>query len=79
MPLDESPEQGNVLIDDMNRAHVYRDHAAAVTELARDPDRYSAVTYLPHHATCAQGAGWRGKQRGDRDAPRPEPAQGQLL
>lgn len=76
MPLDESSELGNVLIDDMGKAHVFRDHDAAAAELERDVERYSAVTYLPHHATCPAGPGWRGKQRGDPDAP---PAQESLL
>jgi hypothetical protein len=79
MPLDESPEHGNVLIDDMSRAHVFRDHDTAAAELARDPERYSALTYFPHHASCARGEDWRGKRRGDADAPRPGPPQGSLL
>lgn len=79
MPLDENAEQGNVLLDDMGRAHVFRDHATALIELDRDPERYSTVTYLPHHASCPAGPAWRDKRRGDPDAPKPDPEQGSLL
>src|SRR4051794_15637284 len=79
MPLDEAPETGNVLVDGMGRAHVYRDHETAAAELERDPEAYSVVTYVSHHATCPQGQAWRAKRRSAADAPQPEPPQGTLL
>lgn len=77
MPLDEAPESGNVLVDAMSRAHVYRDHDTAMAELERDPEGYSVMTYLSHHATCPEGPAWRAKRAAAKPAP-PDP-QGSLL
>jgi hypothetical protein len=79
MPLDEAPDSGNVLVDGMGRAHVYRDHDTAMAELERDPEGYSTVTYVSHHAQCPQGQAWRAKKRTDADAPKPASPQGSLL
>lgn len=83
MPLDESADRGNVLIDEMGRAHVFRDNQAAREALDAEPERWSVSIFISHHAEgqCPQGRAWQGKKRTDRDAPQapPEPAQGSLL
>lgn len=75
MPLDESPERGNVVLDETSRAHVFRDHAAAVEAMEERPDIPLGDTYISHHAEgqCPQGPEWQGKTRGDADAPKAAP------
>ena len=75
MPLEEDAEHGNVLVDDMGRAHVFRDNAAAVEELEREPWRWSVLTFVSHHARCPKGGAWRRRER----KPAPNPRQGTLL
>lgn len=70
MPREEDAERGNVLIDEMGKAHAFKDHKAAMAELEGEPERWSTVTYLSHHASCPAGQAWKGKQRTDADAPR---------
>jgi hypothetical protein len=77
MPLQEDSERGNVLIDEMGKAHAFRDHAAAVVELEAEPERWSTVTFISHHAVCPEGAAWRVK-RPAKPKPPVDP-QGSLL
>lgn len=77
MPLDRSPDRGNVLIDANGRAHVFKDHGAAVAAVM-ESDRYGTETFMSHHATCPEGPAWKGKKRKDPDAPS-EPVQESLL
>lgn len=81
MPLDRDPDRGNVLVDGNGRAHVFRDHDAAVAASeADDEGRFGTETYISHHAEgqCPEGSKWKGKQRSDSDAPQaptPEPVE----
>ena len=79
MPLEEAPDTGNVIVDAMGRAHVYRDHDTAAAELARDEAGYSLVTYVSHHATCPEGQAWRARQRKPADVTKSEPPLGSLF
>jgi hypothetical protein len=84
MPLEEDAERGNVLVDDMGKAHAFRDHTAAVEELGRDPERYSVATFISHHAVCPEGEAWRAKRAAKPKPPKPAaapaaPEQGSLL
>lgn len=83
MPLDESEDRGNVLVDANGKAHVFRDHGAALEAADADTETFGIVcaTYISHHAEgqCPKGPAWRGKKRTDADAPDPAPAQGSLL
>ena len=80
MPLDPEPneERGNVLVDGHGRAYSFRDGDAALAYQEANPEHELAGSsrHMPHHATCLHGSAWRGKQRGDADAPA---AQGALL
>lgn len=83
MPLDESEDRGNVLVDGSGRAHVFRDADAARAAALADEQTFGleAVRYISHHAAgqCTKGREWQGKRRADADAPDPAPAQGVLL
>lgn len=84
MPLDESVERGNVLVDGLGKAHVFAGNAAAHAAMEADFQTFGVgTTWISHHAEgqCPQGREWQGKRRGDADAPAaaPEPAQGSLL
>jgi hypothetical protein len=61
MPLEESPENGNVVLDGFGIAHVFRDHPAAEQAMDED-DRFPiGQTYLSHHATCPEAERFRGR------------------
>ena len=56
MPLQEDAENGNVIIDGYGRAHVLRNHAAALAAL-EEADMIG-MTYLSHHAVCPERGEW---------------------
>lgn len=58
MPLEESPDAGNVVVDGSSRAHVFRDHQAALDAMETSESLPFGVTYLSHHATCPQRGQW---------------------
>lgn len=78
MPLDVSEDRGNVLVDGIGRAHVFRDADAARAAALADEQTFGVepVRFISHHAEgqCTKGREWQGKRRGDSDAPDPEPA-----
>lgn len=75
MPLDESPERGNVLLDAIGQAHVFKDRAAAMAAVEGRPEEFGVTdtTFISHHAEgqCPHGRAWQGKRRGDVDEPKP--------
>lgn len=57
MLVNESPDpKGNIVVDGVDRATVYRDSAAAV-EAGADRSKL----YVSHFVTCDRPAEWRGK------------------
>lgn len=78
MPLEEAPDTGNVVIDGTGRAHVFRDHAAAMH--AMDNDEYFPLgqTYISHHATCPDRGEWSRAPRRQRAKKSDPPAQEQI-
>lgn len=82
MPLELDEERGNIVIDGYNRAHAFRDHAAALLAVDRNESgelEQSGVTYISHHATCGRGDDWRNRPRREEPATVAAPAQGSLL
>jgi hypothetical protein len=79
MPLEEDSERGNVLIDDMGKAHAFKDHDAAVAEQAENEERYSVATFISHHAVCPEGQAWRAKRAAKPKPAAPPDPQGSLL
>jgi len=73
MPLDREPdeERGNVLVDGLGRAYTFRNAAAALAYQEGNPesDLAGSCRHMLHHATCPAGPAWKGKRRGDADAP----------
>jgi hypothetical protein len=81
MPLERAPGDGNVALNEFDRAVVFRDHEAALEAIDTRDDLPLGETYVSHHARCPAGQRWSGKTREDAGAPAPnaEPAQGTLL
>lgn len=76
MPLDEDPGNGNVVVDGSSRAHVFKDHAAAVEAMESDERFPIGDTYISHHATCPDRGEWSRSPR--RQKPKKPPAQEQI-
>jgi hypothetical protein len=57
MPLQEAADTGNVVVDGLGRAHVFKDHAAAVQAMEND-EFPLGVTFIAHHAVCPDRGRW---------------------
>lgn len=58
MPVQEDPENGNVVVDGGGFAHVFRDHAAALEAMETDERLPLSETFISHHAVCPDRGEW---------------------
>jgi hypothetical protein len=58
MPLQDAPEDGNVIVDGFGKAHVFADHAAAIVAMETLDGFPYGETLLSHHAVCPNRGEW---------------------